>query len=1213
MNRRELVIRDAIESLDGAEFQILAQELITVSRHLTKPSHLGTASGSAKTAPGTPDTFWILPDNRCAFLECGHYSDRNKAIRKIKDDIDACLRAEEQLSPGRLDQIIIAHTCRRLSPSDVAQLNAIDTRVELVGIDQMAAMLSHDYAYLAYDHLGIACSTGQVMSIELFEEKTSKSPFAAPLNTTLQCRTDDLTSLVTMISNSKVTLIDGKPGLGKTRLALDALRQFQEQYGAKAIVVKSNGQPIWNDLNIDVPHDEPCVVLLDDANELSELESVIDFAQMHESVRLLATVRSYAKQYVIDRIKGIVSPSIMRLAPLNIESIETVIVSCFGIENRQYAREIAELSKGNLRVAYAISNALLESGHLETGDLASLIEESYKEAIRSLSKTELLAGTISSILGAHRVSGNNDLSTLEKHFNISHQAYLDSLRTLNEKELLDVCQKYVAVDCGDQVFRDYLLYKAVYIDSSIDLETISKLACGKERMLLCVKVILSAYYSEDLFKQIAQQLSVVWDKASREERWSMIPTYNHLLGDKAYQEISLRMDDLEPTRIVYSENTISKRYESQTVTSDILLSIRPFLHRGPFGVPEELVFKYLSITNLPPNDIAIIVCKEMGYNEYSYNCSFRYELDVLERLYQKWQDTHDSTYAVLCCEYARVLLRPGYESVSCSEDSRVAIVRASYNSSESLLSTRNRGLTILSELRKQEQLGNLPDQIVTRVITAGYGQESEQLLIDTLFDINQTYMRGISEVALRVAPMFRSLEARMNEYGIDTTESFAFLHSNELIDVYSQLASDSLYSSEEDIEFLATRISSLTNGAFYELVKAIGENDAETNGLSSWNLQAVFNGISPQQIRCLCIDIRELLNAGFPVNCITDNMIALWLEQDSFEGVRRSILDSSSPMAQYWLSRIYTYQAMSDPTSKVFELVLLDIDHYPIVLTFDVICAGEQTYPGFFAAYANKLADYSSQNAFVLQTLFPNANQVEKYRSVITKPCNIECLCRGLLTAINNEHLYVAPEFMSLVFENNATFIEQFVAECISADNAEALEYASSMIWSSTNWMALVDMAWRTIKHTPFQIVSLEEPRWLRHLIPEKIVKKYPENVVWWLTNNSVQNGELDPTIADVGASLPDEQKIEYLITICDLGLTIDQFKTVPLYMASAGWSWSGSEVPLLQRKMQFLEELKTHLNGIEYIEHRAYIDEVIRYLSSDSKEAEVREFLRPF
>ena len=677
VNHRDLVIRNAIESLDGAEFQMLAQELITASRNLEKPYHLGTASGSAKTAPGTPDTFWVLPNNRFAFLECGHYLERTKAIRKIKDDIDASLRAEDQLSPGRLDKIIIAHTCRRLSPSDVAQLNAIDARVDLVGVDQMAAMLSRDYAHLAYDHLGIACSTGQIMSIESFEEKTSRSPFAAPLNTALLCRTDDLSSLVTMISDSKVTLIDGKPGFGKTRLALDALRQFQEQFGAKAIVVKSNGQPIWNDLNIDIPHDEPCVVLLDDANELSELESIIDFAQMYESVRLLATVRSYAKQYVIDRIKGMASPSIMRLAPLNIDSVETVIVSCFGIDNRQYAREIAELSKGNLRVAYAISSALLESGHFETSNLASLIEESYKEAIRSLSKTELLAGTISSILGAHRVRDNSDLSTLETHFGISHQEYLDSLRTLNEKELLDVCQKYVAVDCGDQVFRDYLLYKAIYIDSSIDLEAISKLACGKERMLLCVKVILGAYYSEDLSKQIAQQLTIIWDKASREDRWGMIPTYNFLLGEKAYREISLRMDDLESTRIVYSESTISERYESQTITSDILLSIRPFLHRKPFGIPEELVFKYLSITNLPPNDIAIIVCKEMGYNEYSHDYLFQYELDVLEQLYQKWVDTNDLTYAVLCCEYVRVLLRPGYESVSCSDNSQVSIVRAS--------------------------------------------------------------------------------------------------------------------------------------------------------------------------------------------------------------------------------------------------------------------------------------------------------------------------------------------------------------------------------------------------------------------------------------------------------------------------------------------------------------------------------------------------------
>lgn len=95
---REIEIRDRITRLDPAGFQNLAQELLTQYFKYDKPVHRGSAAHSAATAPGTPDTIWLLPHNKFAYLECGHYPDRADAKSKIELDIEKCWRPKEKSS-----------------------------------------------------------------------------------------------------------------------------------------------------------------------------------------------------------------------------------------------------------------------------------------------------------------------------------------------------------------------------------------------------------------------------------------------------------------------------------------------------------------------------------------------------------------------------------------------------------------------------------------------------------------------------------------------------------------------------------------------------------------------------------------------------------------------------------------------------------------------------------------------------------------------------------------------------------------------------------------------------------------------------------------------------------------------------------------------------------------------------------------------------------
>ncbi len=70
----------------------------------------------------------------------------------------------------------------------------------------------------------------------------------------------------------------------------------------------------------------------------------------------------------------------------------------------------------------------------------------------------------------------------------------------------------------------------------------------------------------------------------------------------------------------------------------------------------------------------------------------------------------------------------------------------------------------------------------------------------------------------------------------------------------------------------------------------------------------------------------------------------------------------------------------------------------------------------------------------------------------------------------------------------------------------------------------------------------------------------------------------------------------------------IEDFQEILLFPISA--SWTGSEIPLINEKMDFLKLLKESLKGIDYIEHRNYLDERMRRLEEYKSEVEKKEYI---
>lgn len=788
---REIEIRDRITRLDPAGFQNLAQELLTQYFRYDKPVHRGSAAHSAATAPGTPDTIWLLPHNKFAYLECGHYPDRADANNKIELDIEKCLETErKELDSGQLVKIVIAYSCRRLDSSDLSYLRGIDDRIELVGTDEMASLLARRYPNLAREHLDIEVGTGQIMTPDEFESAVEKNSFASTLKVDLLGREKETNELLAALEENQFVLVYGRPGCGKTRLCVEALRQFANGSGAHPLVIKSNRLPIWNDLDNDVPKEDPSLILLDDANELSDLEGFADFVSNRGNIKVLMTVRNYAFEHVKISISKFCRPYFYEVNPLDEETALNVVENGFGIAKGRASADIARLSRGNMRLACAAAEVAKERGVEVFSTMPRLIEACYGEKVSLLGGNAKMAATIVSVLDAHRVEGNKDLDKLLAKIGISRDCYVDACAELCHDELVDACQGMVAVAPGEQVLRDYLLYQAFIAEKSLSLSDVDELECGNARCPSIVAILVNNFYSEELISSLKSQLDDIWALANEDKRWGMVGEYHFLLGEKGLGHILGAIEGSRPQNYDYLACRFDKSPSSYLPESRILISLTPYLHAPQFSEPEELFFMALGKNILPPQEAKKALTTTMCFNEDSYSDEFQYENEVLERLACEFRKTKENRYGVLLAYYVEALLAATYDGPTRTEGNKVTFIHGNHIYTEAMIGLRRRAIACLKELRGCSELSLLCDSVITGLRGIGGGDGAGKLWKETLEEIYEGYVSRIESIKICSLPGFVQLEKELISQGVIAEEGLPFLAASPEIRIAAQIFLD---------------------------------------------------------------------------------------------------------------------------------------------------------------------------------------------------------------------------------------------------------------------------------------------------------------------------------------------------------------------------------------------------------------------------------------
>ena len=189
---------------------------------------LGSKEGTNKTTKGIPDSYSVDENQKYTLLMYGTVE--KESVAKLTKDIkEACDGKKTGITREQIKEIICFHTNTNIKPGDYNKLiNLIpNIKINLIDIDSMAHDIYENYQGIAYDFLNIPIDTNQISDIKTFIERYDKFSVNSPLELNFVYRKDkDL--IYQNIMNSKMTIISGKPGNGKTKISLEILKELEK-------------------------------------------------------------------------------------------------------------------------------------------------------------------------------------------------------------------------------------------------------------------------------------------------------------------------------------------------------------------------------------------------------------------------------------------------------------------------------------------------------------------------------------------------------------------------------------------------------------------------------------------------------------------------------------------------------------------------------------------------------------------------------------------------------------------------------------------------------------------------------------------------------------------------------------------------------------------------------------------------------------------------
>lgn len=466
-------IEEAIKMSDATNFQKLCDEYLIKKLRVEgirgSLVSFGSEDGVDKPTKGTPDSFILTEDDQYILME--YTSQKRNLLNKVKSDLKKI--KDSSIDKNRVCKIFFISATSNISIEQIHQLKEKwkqeKIEFEFVSNFDLAMDIRNKYRSLGKKYLGLELGPHQLITAEEFESEYDNQINGSKMNGYFAYRDTELKKLDQDLKDNDVIVITGSAGIGKTRLAFEYARKDAEHsyfikntYDIKSLF--SEIQDALEDGSINL-------LVIDDANQIKNLQKIFQMFETKfnsRNIKTLITVRDYAKDGVVNRLRNSTNLKELKLNSLSPVQIRDCVQHIYNIKDDLVLDRINEVSFNNLRLAL-LSAQIYNKSHC-IADIVNLDKIYNRIFENSLNKTKLdqnklITLGIIAFLQHFDINNLNFYKSVLDEINMSESEFKENVRILYAQELIGwVDNKFVFIE--DQTFANYIL-KIVFLDQKL--------------------------------------------------------------------------------------------------------------------------------------------------------------------------------------------------------------------------------------------------------------------------------------------------------------------------------------------------------------------------------------------------------------------------------------------------------------------------------------------------------------------------------------------------------------------------------------------------------------------------------------------------------------------------------------------------------------------------------------------------------------------------